>query len=366
MEAHQPKRPRRRVVMWTAIGVITVLVAVAGVMLVAKNAGGNGKEGKDKEKEGPLASPVELTEVRRGNIDTFLETTTTLEARNSATLVSRAAGQVIDVLAEEGQWVNKGDVLAKLDDTEKRLAVERTQLGYEVAQRELERGQQLQSKDYLSEKELDDLELELRNADVALQQARYELSQTRLVAPFSGRVTRRSINLGEHVTVGQPCYEMVDFDPLRARLYFPERDLSRVRVGQEAELTMDTHPGEVFKAVVSVVNPVVDKSNGTFRVTLELPNKGGMLRPGTFTRVRLRTGSFENTLLLPRRGVMTEDGEAFVYVANGDSVNKVPITLGAIEHDTAQVLTGLDEGDSVVTVGQGGLKPGAKIKAVTL
>jgi multidrug efflux pump subunit AcrA (membrane-fusion protein) len=82
--------------------------------------------------------------------------------------------------------------------------------------------------------------------------------------------------------------------------------------------------------------------------------------------VRLRTGSFQNALLLPRRGVLTEDGESYVFVAQGDSVNKVGITLGAVENDTAQIIGGLKAGDSVVTVGQGGLKPGAKIKAVTL
>lgn len=365
MEGPEVKR-RPRKLMWSVIGVVVVLAAVAGVMVVAQNAGGNGKEDKKDEEDGPPASPVELSEVQVGNIDTFLETTTTLEARNAATLVSRAQGQVVQIVAEEGAWVRKGDVLARLDDTEARLTVERTELAKEVAERELTRGKQLQAKDYLSEKELDDLELGLRNAHVALEQAKYELSQTRLVAPFAGRVTERMLNLGEHVTVGQPCYAMVDFNPLRARLYFPERELSRVSIGQQALLSFDTHPGEAFEARVSVVNPVVDKNNGTFRVTLELSNPRETLRPGAFARVRLRTGSFQNTLLLPRRGVLTEDGESYVFVAEGDSVNKIAVTLGAVENDTAQILGGLEAGDSVVTVGQGGLKPGAKIQAVTL
>ena len=97
---------------------------------------------------------------------------------------------------------------------------------------------------------------------------------------------------------------------------------------------------------------------------LELPNPGGNLRPGAFARVRLRTGSFASVLLLPRRGVLTEDGEDYVFVASGDSVVRVPVKLGAIENDTAQITNGLTRGDRVVTVGQGGLKQGSKIRVV--
>lgn len=368
METQDVKRRPRRVLVWSIVGVVVVVVA-AGIAFVATNAVGNGKDDKGKKKkkgDEVLASPVELSEVTSGRISTFLETTTTLEARNTADLVARRGGQVVALPIEEGAWVQKGHVLAQLDDTEERLAVERTQLGWEVAKRELDRGKQLEAKSYMSQKELDDLELAVRNAWVALEQARYELSQMKIVAPFTGRVVERAINLGENLTAGKVCFHMVDFHPLRARLYFPERELQRVRVGQAAEVTLDTHPDRTFQAEVSLVNPVVDRNNGTFKVTLDLPNPGEQLRPGAFARVRVKTGSYDDALLLPRRGVLTEDGDAYVFVARGDSVQKIAVRLGAVEHDTAQILSGLVEGDSVVTVGQGGLKPGSKIKPVTL
>ncbi len=364
METQNVRRGPRRAVVWSIAGLVAI-VAIAGVVIAAKNAGGNGKDGKKKD-DGPLASPVELSKVQTGPIATFLETTTTLEARNVADLVAQREGQVVALPIEEGTYVRKGQMLARLDDTAERLAVERTQLAWEVAKRELDRGKQLEAKSYLSQKDLDDLELAVRNTWVALEQARYELSQTKIEAPFAGRVVERMVNLGENLQAGKTCFRLVDFTPLRARLYFPERELSRVRIGQSADLTLDTHPDRTFKARVSLVNPVVDRNNGTFKVTLELPNTDETLRPGAFARVRLKTGSFENALLLPRRGVLTEDGDAYVFVARGDSVQKIGVRLGAVEHDTAQILSGLVEGDSVVTVGQGGLKPGSKIRPVTL
>lgn len=361
----QRSRRRRRMLIASGMGLVLLVTAV-GLSCAFKSAGSNGKGKKKAERDSIPASPVEVSEVRDGPISTFLETTATLEARNQATLVARREGPVVEVAAEEGQWMRAGQLLARLDDKEARLAVERAALALEMAKREAERAEQLHSQGYMSPKEQDDLVLKRRTAEVELEQARYELGLTRIVAPFSGRLVERTVHLGETVTPGKSCFTMVDFDPVRARLYFPERDLSAVRVGQQALVTLDSHPGQAFEARVTLINPVVDQANGTFKVTLELPNPGGALRPGAFARVRLKTGSFASALLLPRRGVLTEDGEDYVFVARGDSAVRIPVKLGAVEHDTAQITAGLARGERVVTVGQGGLKQGSKIRVVRL
>jgi membrane fusion protein (multidrug efflux system) len=357
------RNPRHRLVFASAIGLVALVTAV-GLSCAFKNAGSNSKAKKKAEKDPVAASPVEVTEVRDGPISTFLEATATLEAQNSATLVARREGPVVAVAAEEGQWMREGEVLARLDDKEARLAVERAELALAVAKREAERADQLHAQGFMSPKEQEDLVLKRRTAEVELEQARHNLTLTRIVAPFSGRVVERTVHLGETVASGKSCFTLVDFDPVLARLYFPERDLPAVKVGQLALVTLDSQPGKVFEARVSLVNPVVDQSNGTFKVTLELPNPGGALRPGAFARVRLKTGSFASTLLLPRRGVLSEDGEDYVFVARGDSAVRVPVKVGAVENDTAQITTGLTRGERVVTVGQGGLKQGSKIRVV--
>ncbi len=363
MEAHRDHRRRRAVIIWSSLGVVLVAAAVV-LSLAFKNAGSNASAKKKADKETTPASPVELSDVKVGAISTYLQTSATLEARNAATLMARREGPVVAILSEEGQWVNSGDVLARLEDREAKLAVERAELAYQVAKREAERGDQLHAQGYLSPREQEDLDLKRRTAQVELEQARHDLSLTRITAPFAGRVSERRVNLGETVTPGRPCFELVDFDPLLIRLYFPEREVPAVRVGQSALITMDSQPGRTFEARVVRINPVVEQSNGTFKVTLELPNPEGKLRPGAFARVSLKTGSFADALLLPRRGVMSEDGEDFVFLARGDSAVRMPVKMGAVEHDTAQILSGLKPGERVVTVGQGGLKQGSKIRVV--
>jgi len=366
MQGSENATPRRRRWGWVVASVV-VVVAAAGVAVMARNANGKDQKPDARKKnaaEAPLASPVELSEVRLGDISTYLQSTSMLEARNAASLVAQRQGQVVEIAVEEGRWVRRGAVLARLDDTAAKLSVERAEVALTNAQREYERGKQVQSQGFLSPKEMEDLQLRQRGTEVDLAQARYELSQTRVVAPFDGCVTARSINLGENVTPGRECFRLEDFSPVLARVHFPEKEAAHVRIGQQATVELDSRPGETRVARVTLVNPVVDRDNGTFKVTIELPNPHGDLRPGSFVHVRLRTGSFEDATLVPRRGILTEDGDPYVFVARGDSVVRVPVRMGAIEGEQAQVLAGLAAGERVVTVGQGGLKNGAKIKVV--
>ena len=365
METSLVKRRRRPLILWSALG-LGLLVVGIGVAVALRSARGDGPSSKKKGKgkDAPIAAPVELSRADKGDVATFLETTTTLEPVNQATLVAKRQGQVVAVVAEEGAWVTRGQVLARIDDTEAKLALDKAQIGSDIAKRELERGKQLKQRSMISDKDLDDQELKMRSAWQELEQARYDLEQTRITAPFSGRVLERMIHLGETVTPGHECFRLADMTPLRARVYFPERELSRVRTGETAQLETDTRPGQKYAGTVTIVNPSVDLSNGTFKVTLEVVDKTGALRPGTLCRMRLITGTFRDAICVPRRALLSEDGEDFVFLARADSVNRVKVRVGAISGDTAQILAGLAPGDSVVTVGQGGLKQGSKIKPV--
>ena len=356
-----PRRSRRPLILG-AIALAIVAIVAAGLLMARNGQAKSTKKGK--KDDAPTAAPVELTTVGKGDISTFLETTTVLEAASTAVLVARRQGQVVALLAEEGQSVASGQALARLDDAEARIALGRAQATYDQAKRDAERGTKLEQRGLNSAQAMDDLKLKLETSKQNLAQAQYDLAQTRIVAPFAGKVVTRMIQLGETVTPGKECFRVDDFTPLLARVYFPERDQAQVHVGQVATLEVTALPGVSFPARVTLVNPAVDRDNGTFKVTLEVNDSKGALRPGSFARVRLTSGSFANAIVLPKKAVVTEDGDAFVFVAAGDTVNRVPVRMGAISGDTAQILAGLAPGQKVVSVGQGGLKQGSRIKAV--
>jgi membrane fusion protein (multidrug efflux system) len=366
MDSPVPKKSRaRRTLWWSLGGLVAVAVVVFGLLAARSGQANNGAGKKGKKDEPTPAAPVALSPVGRSALSTFLETTTVLEARNSATLVAKRQGQVVALPVEEGMTVAAGAVLARLDDTEAKIALAREQAAYDEAKRDAERGRALKDRGLSSTSAMDDLEFKLETERQGLAQAQYDLAQTRIVAPFGGKVVSRMVQLGETVTPGKECFLVSDFDPLLARVYFPEHDLPRVRVGQTATIESTAQPGHAFAARVTLVNPVVDRTNGTFKVTLEVVDRTGTLRPGSFAHVRLMSDSFADAIVIPRKSLVLEDGDAFVFVAQGDSVNRVSIKVGAVSGDTAQVVAGLAPGQKVVSVGQGGLKQGSRIKAVS-
>jgi len=206
-----PRRSRRPLIIG-AIALAIVAIVAAG-LLVARNGQAKSTR-KGKKDDGPTAAPVELTTVGKGDISTFLETTTVLEAQNTAVLVARRQGQVVALLAEEGQQVQQGQTLARLDDAEARIALGRAQAMFDQAKRDAERGTALESRGLNSVQAMDDLKLKLETAKQNLAQAQYDLAQTRIVAPFGGKVVTRMIQLGETVTPGKECFRVDDFTPL--------------------------------------------------------------------------------------------------------------------------------------------------------
>ncbi len=364
MDTTPVRRRSRRALIASLAAVVVVAGGLGSVVWVRGAKAAKTSGAKAKKAEGPTAAPVAVSPVHAGSLVTYLESTSSLEPRTAATLVARRPGQLVKLFVEEGASVRKGQVLAQLEDDDARLALERAQVSEEMARREMERGTQLMQQHLIADRDFDDLQLKHKSAVVAVKQARYDLAQTRIVAPFSGRVTARLVNAGESVVAGKDCFTIAEFSPILARVYFPERELPHVRVGQTATLSFDDLGGDPHAARVELVNPTVDRGTGTFKVTLAIDNADGTLRPGTFARVKLETAHVQNALLMPKKGLLTEDGETYVFAARGDSAVRVPVTVGAVSGDTAQVVAGLRAGDRVVTVGQGGLKQGTKIRIV--
>ena len=137
---------------------------------------------------------------------------------------------------------------------------------------------------------MDDLKFKLRTAKENLAQAEYDLSQTRIVAPFAGRVVERMIQLGETVTAGKECFRIDDFDPLLARVYFPERELGAgARRPARRRSTLDAHPGPRVPGPRRAREPGRSIARtAPSRSRSRSPTASGTLRPGSFARVRLR------------------------------------------------------------------------------
>lgn len=343
---------------------LLALSAVLASALELSACGGSAAQAKEPAADAVAAIPVEAAAVSRNQIAATYSGTTTLEAAEEATVVAKVGGTVAQIFAEEGRAVQVGDALAQLDDTELRYDCEQALANYEKKQQEFQRSQTLFDRHLISADAFDTVKYDLAVLKASYDIAKLNLDRTVIRSPINGVVAKRLIKVGNTLTPNQSVYVVSNFDPLLAVLYVPENALAKLQPGQSAELTADALPGKSFNGRVARLSPVVDPQTGTFKVTVELHRPGRDLAPGMFSRVSITYDVHKNALTVPRSAVVTEDGESAVYVVQAGVAHRVPVALGYIDGERVEILRGVANGDSVVTLGQNSLKDGTKVAVV--
>ena len=300
------------------------------------------------------AVPVEVVEILPGEISAFIETNGTLEAEREVDIVARAGGPLVALHTEEGMQVKAGELLAQIDEAEARAQVEIATVALQDAELIHNRAKASLENAVVSQEVYDSALSGLESARAQLVGNEIQLSYTQITAPFDGLIIQRAVKFGETVTVGQQLFRISDFDPLLCTIGVPERDLTRLSIGQPAILEVEAFPGELFRGRVLRISPVVDSATGTIRVTLEV-DRHGRLSPGMFAGVRLVTDVRDNALIMPKRALSLESLADSIFVVEDGVAYRRNVTLGYEEDDRVEVTAGLSANDRVIVVGQDGL-----------
>ncbi|MBL9126717.1 MAG: efflux RND transporter periplasmic adaptor subunit, partial [Verrucomicrobiales bacterium] len=249
-----------------------LLPSCSAAVLLAAGCG-SGKE-KPKESEANTAIPVEAQGVGRGPIETALRTFATLEAEQEVKVFGRTANRVLELAVEEGHAVERDAVLVRLDDSNQRVQVSKAENTLEKSRREYDRLEVLHGQKLISDQVFTDARFELRQMELALEDAKRELEYTVIRAPLRGVVSRRLVKLGDLVTQGQHLFDIVDFDSIVARIYVPEKNLVNLATNQTARVIPTALGTREFTGKVRRIAPVVDAKSGTIKVTLGFDDVG--------------------------------------------------------------------------------------------
>jgi membrane fusion protein (multidrug efflux system) len=322
---------------------------------------GEGKDGEEDDEDKETAVPVEVASLSRGEIESVLRSTTNLEAESSVKVYSQAARLVQELLVEEGDRVQKNQVLLRLQDEEQRSALQKIKSQHAKEKREYEQQERLFKKELISEELFNNATYEMDQLAISMEDAERELSYAEVRAPLSGTITGRLVNLGDLVTVGQHLFDLVDFDSIVARIYVPEKDLPRLAVGQTAWVTSQSG-SEATRGEVERISPIVDPQTGTVKVTIAF-NGHGAVRPGMYVDVNLVTEIHRDALLVPKRALIYDQDEIFVYrLGEERRVERLLIESILEDRENVEPAAGLNEGDEIVIAGQAGLKDKALVR----
>lgn len=320
-----------------------------------------------KNKPGPLA--VSTTTVETKPFQPTLTAVGTLNAAEQVNVTSQSGGKVTKILFNDGQDVEKGQLLAVLDDS-----AQRAQLQGAVAQRDeaadaLRRYKPLLEEGAISQLKYDQLEASYKEAAAQVGQARAALSYVRVTAPFSGRVGIRQVNLGQMVRAGQNIVTLDTQGGLYCDFTLPESNRGDVLVGQRITLTTDAAPGTTFAGTISAIDPEIDTSTRNFGVRATFPQEEEVLTPGAFANLAVDVGAPKEVLMVPRTAIAYSLYGDTVYVLQASTktkrdgvtayqVKKVAVTPGTQDGQNVVIDKGLEAGQLIVTSGQLRLEDG--------
>jgi RND family efflux transporter MFP subunit len=307
--------------------------------------------------------PVELCLVEARGIAAYYRAASVIEADRLVQLVSRIQGRVRTLNVEEGAWVEEGAILAELENDRERIQLRKAELTLDDKARLRERNARMLEEELISQQEFDDVESAWHLAQAERDLAAIALEETRIRAPFAGRVTDRMIVEGQQLAAAAPAFTLGDFSPLRVRVHLPEAVARKVEPNQRVLVTPEAAPAPL-EAVVERISPVVDPTTSTVRLTLLLADGDLAARVGGFVKVRITTEEHVDALAIPKLALVEEGALRSVFVAEADTVRKVEIETGLYDESHIEVLEGLFPGDFVVTMGQGGLRTGTLVEAL--
>lgn len=356
--------------------ILLILALVASGCSGSESADAGAEEtGRTIRVETLSLDPTEFTDV--------IELTGTVTSPRNATLSAQTGGTV-EMLARRGTRIGRGEVLARIDATELRAALdqaaarlESAQAQYDLAEDNYNRLEPLYRDSIISAVEFENTRTQYAQAASSVQQARAAVTQARerlskatLRAPFSGTVETRFVEVGEQVNPGQPVAQILDADPVQVEAGVPERYSNDIEPGTPAEVVFSAYDGTRRQAPVSFVGSVIDPESRTFPIEIELNNSDRRLKPSMVARVLLEREQLEQVLVVPRAAIERDEEGDFVYIAAPASdttfvAARRSVTTGPSYRNQVVVTSGLEAGARVIVAGQNEVAQGDALDVVT-
>jgi RND family efflux transporter MFP subunit len=314
------------------------------------------------EEKAIKAEPVHVSvqSIRQINQLQQLTYSGTIEAENTVQVGFSVAGVINNVAVQEGQFVQQGQLLATIDDTEYSNALSIANAGLEQAEDLYNRLNELYQKGSLPAKDYIDIKTKLAQAKANKSINAKHIADSRLYAPMSGIITSKFIERGSTAAPGVPAFAIVKTDKVYAKIAVPESEVGALKKNMQATVYIPTLHDSVT-GQITIINPQADAASKTFSIKILLNNSRQQLLPGMLANIQINPGITENAITIPAKAVVRDaDDITYVYVVNAQNkaIRKRIIAGHITGKEEIIVTNGLQEGDKVVTAGQTRLKDG--------
>lgn len=298
--------------------------------------------------------------IKPETVDNKVLTTGTILANEEVELKSEVAGKITKILFSEGSYVNKGDLLVKINDADLQAQLRRAESKVKLAEEKEFRQRQLRDGNLISQEEYDNTvsELNVNKADYDLIKA--QIDKTEIRAPFSGTIGLRSVSEGSYLTTATVIATFQNLNIIKVDFSIPEKYSTSVKKGDELDFKI-SGSATVFKAKIYAIEPKIDPGTRTLKIRAICNSNYSELIPGAFANVELSLKKINDAILVPSVAIVPELKGQKVYLYKNGVVAQQNVEIGIREETSIQIVSGLNAGDTVITSGILQIKPMSKV-----
>ena len=332
------------------------LMSLLMIFISCKKEGSGVKQ--NTPNTGSPAKPISVEGLieRYEKISGTISTSGTILANEEVEIKSEVPGKIIGIYFKEGQTVNKGQLLVKLNDDDLQAQVNKLEIEIKLADDKEKRHKQLLASSAISKEEYDVIltNLNLLKANVAI--IKTSIEKTRITAPFTGIVGLKNVSPGAFITTATVISSIQSIQPLKLDFTVPEKYNTSLKVGTKVAFKV-IGSAKTYTAIIYAKEPKIDADSRTAKMRAQFSNPGNQLSPGSFAEVVIPLGNDENALMIPTIAYIPDISGAKVFVSKGGQAVSVPVKAGIRTASAIQITEGINPGDTVLTTGILQLKP---------
>jgi membrane fusion protein, multidrug efflux system len=353
-----------------------IIITIVGLLVVVGILGGiKGLQIERMIAQGkqfsPPPEPVTTAVARKETWESLLTAVGSLEAVQGVIVTAELSGKVERIGFEPGTKVKTGELLVQQDISAENAQLRAAEANLTLANIDLERKRKLLAQRTISRSEYDNAEAQFKQAAAQADTIRAAVKKKTIRAPFDGRLGIRLVNMGQVLKEGDPIVSLQSIDPIFVNFSLPQQQLAQVTSGLTVQVTTDALPGQVVDGKITAINPQVDTATRNIQMQATVANPEERLRPGMFVNVAVVLPARKDVLAIPATAVLYAPYSDSVFVVEekkeekkgqpGQVVRQKFVRLGEKKGDYVAVVSGLEEGDTVVSTGVFKLRNGQSV-----
>lgn len=346
------------------LSLVVICICILGIFLQLKNNKAKTEQTADLANIRGQYYPVKALVIESSNPITKYTATGFLKSNTDLDLISETQGKVVKIFKQKGDYVKKGETIAKVDDELLIAQLNANRAALDQLEKEVARFTKLVKENAVTSQKLEEMQLNLETTKAKYVAAKKQLDNTKIKSPVNGFIESDHIEIGQYLSPGSVVCNIIDTKDLKLELNISEQNYATIKTGQLIEITSSTFPDKTFEGIVTYIGKKAGYGN-SFSVEIKLVNnKDNLLKAGMFVSATISSEQNTSGIFVPRKAITGSLKNASIYIIQNNKAILKNVITGGVFNNNVRIIKGIEQGDSVIIEGNYNIYDQASIKVI--